>query len=288
MTELGVNPEGGALARLAAGDVRRAVGLVREGRVFDLAHELHDAVPGFPGRTFRQLLTTNPGRSVGANQVNWVVEVVNAPSQMGTHMDSLNHLLRAGRMHGGHRIDEVTVEWGTTRNGIETLPQVVTRGVLADVAAAAGVERLPAGHVITPAEAEAALARSTSRGGGLTVQPGDAVLFHTGWGALWYDDPEAYGQGEPGPGRDLAAWLVERGVVLTGCDTWSYGPVPAEDPDRPFEVPQGLNVDHGVVVVENLRLAELAAADVGQFLLVISHPKLRGATGAWVAPLAIV
>lgn len=281
-------PQGGALARLAAGEVRRAVGLVREGRVFDLAHELHDAVPAFPGRTFRQLLTTNPGRSVGANEVNWVVEVVNAPSQMGTHMDSLNHLLRAGRMYGGHRIDEVTVEWGTTRNGIETLPQVVTRGVLADVAAAAGVERLPAGHVITPAEAEAALARSTSRGGGLTVEPGDAVLFHTGWGALWYDDPEAYGQGEPGPGRDLAAWLVERGVVLTGCDTWSYGPVPAEDPDRPFEVPQGLNVDHGVVVVENLRLAELAAADVGQFLLVISHPKLRGATGAWVAPLAIV
>lgn len=274
---------GGALARLAAGDVRRAVGLVHEGRVFDLAHELHDTVPAFPGRTFRQLLTTNPGRSVGTNQVNWVVEVVNAPSQMGTHMDSLNHLLRAGRMYGGHRVDEVTVEWGTTRNGIETLPQVVTRGVLVDVAAAAGVERLDPGHVITPAETEAALAAQD-----LTVAAGDAVLFHTGWGALWYDDPAAYVAGEPGPGRALAAWLVERGVVLTGCDTWSFGPVPAEDPDRPFEVPQGLNVDHGVVVVENLRLAELAAAGVGEFLLVISHPKLRGATGAWVAPLAIV
>ncbi len=276
-------PQGGALARLGAGDVCRAAGLVHEGRVFDLAHELHDAVPAFPGRTFRQLLTTNPARSVGANEVNWVVEVVNAPSQMGTHMDGLNHLLRAGRMHGGHRIEEVTVEWGTTRNGIETLPQVVTRGLLVDVAGAAGVERLPAGHAITPTEAETALARQ-----GLAVERGDAVLFHTGWGALWYDDPDAYGQGEPGPGRALAAWLVERGVVLTGCDTWSYGPVPAEDPDRPFEVPQSLNIDHGVVVVENLRLAELAAAGVGPFLLVISHPKLRGATGAWVAPLAIV
>jgi hypothetical protein len=49
-----------------------------------------------------------------------------------------------------------------------------------------------------------------------------------------------------------------------------------------------LNVRHGIVVVENLRLGEIARAHVREFLLVISHAKLRGATGAWVAPLAIV
>jgi len=49
-----------------------------------------------------------------------------------------------------------------------------------------------------------------------------------------------------------------------------------------------LNVHHGVVVVENLRLADAAHDCLGEFLLVISHAKLRGATGAWVAPLAIV
>ena len=40
--------------------------------------------------------------------------------------------------------------------------------------------------------------------------------------------------------------------------------------------------------VENLRLAELADEHVGEFMFVVSHAKLRGATGAWVAPLAIV
>jgi glucose 1-dehydrogenase len=35
------------------------------------------------------------------------------------------------------------------------------------------------------------------------------------------------------------------------------------------------------VVVENLRLEEIARAHVHEFLLVISHAKLRGATGAW-------
>jgi hypothetical protein len=75
---------------------------------------------------------------------------------------------------------------------------------------------------------------------------------------------------------------------MTGCDTWSYGPVPAEDPDRPFVVPQMLNTRHGIVVVENLFLTELAASGATEFLFVMSHPKLRGATGAWVAPLAVI
>ena len=44
----------------------------------------------------------------------------------------------------------------------------------------------------------------------------------------------------------------------------------------------------GVVVAENLRLAGIAAEGLGAFMFVLSHAKLRGATGAWVAPLAIV
>ena len=86
----------------------------------------------------------------------------------------------------------------------------------------------------------------------------------------------------------LARLLVERGIALTGCDTFSYGPVPAEDAERPFEVPQFLNARHGVFVVENLDLSELAADGVRRFALILSHPKLRGATGAWTSPIALV
>jgi kynurenine formamidase len=118
-------------------------------------------------------------------------------------------------------------------------------------------------------------------------EPGDAVLFHTGWGSEW-DDPVRYLSGEPGPGLELAAWLADKGVALTGCDTWSYGPVPAEDPDRPFEVPQFLNVRHGVFIVENLDTSELARDGVREFALILTHPKLRGATGAWTSPIALV
>jgi len=130
------------------------------------------------------------------------------------------------------------------------------------------------------ADAEAAL-------GDRSLRPGDAVLLHTGWGGLWGVDDDRYSSGEPGPGTALADWLAAHRVALTGCDTWSYGPLPPEDPDEPFLVPQTLNVRHGVVVLENLRLAEAAAAGLREFLLVVSHAKLRGATGAWVTPLAI-
>jgi kynurenine formamidase len=279
----GADDEAGALNEIGSTHVVRAARLVQRGQVFDLAHVLDAAIPAFPGRSFRQDLTVDPGRRIGENEVNYIVEWVSAPSQIGTHMDGLNHLHVGERMYNGHRLLDVMAEHGTTRLGIDTLPQVVTRGLLVDAAAARGVARLEAGEVITPAEVEAVLAAR-----GLRVEPGDAVLFHTGWGAQWGRDNDAYVAGEPGPGLALGTWLAEHRVALTGCDTWSYGPVPAEDPARPFEVPQILNTHHGVVVLENLCLADLAAARISEFLLVVSHAKPRGATGAWVAPLAIV
>ncbi len=279
----GADDEAGALNEITPEHVTAAARLVRRGQTFDLAHVLDADVPAFPGRSFRQHLTVDLDRRIGTNEVNFVIEWVHAPSQIGTHMDGLNHLHDGERMYNGHRLRDVAAEHGTTKLGMETLPQVVTRGLLVDVAALHGVDQLDPGTVITPDDVEGGLASA-----GLSVQRGDAVLFHTGWGRLFGTDNDRYLIGEPGPGMALAIWLADHRVAITGCDTWSFGPVPAEDIDRPFEVPQWLNTRHGVVVLENLRLAELAAARVTEFMFVASHPKLRGATGAWTAPLAIV
>jgi kynurenine formamidase len=290
----GAGDEAGALNEITPGKVLEAIRLVRQGLVYDLAHVLHQDIPAFPGRTFRQYLTTNYHHinrrgpdagpaGLGRTSVNWIVEQVTATQQMGTHMDGLNHLQAGDRTYNGYRLADIVEDHGTNRLGIDTLPQVVTRGLLLDVAAVRGGDRLAPGEVITVADAEAALTAT-----GQEVRPGDAVFFHTGWSGLWGTDNERYAAGEPGPGLALAGWLADHRVALTGCDTWSFGPYPPENPDAPFAVPQLLNVRHGVVVVENLRLADAARDRLGEFLLVISHAKLRGATGAWVAPLAIV
>ena len=252
-----------------------ALQLVREGRVFDLGRVLDEQSPVFPGRSFRQTLVTtahhaNSAMPVGDNDVNWVIEVFSSTTQLGTHIDALSHLQIGDRGYNGWSVAELAEPSGVSRLGAETIPQIVTRGWLVDVA---------------PREAGDVL--GVDDVAGIDPEPGDAVFFHTGWGAHWAE-AEHYLSGEPGPGLELAQWLAERGVALTGCDTWSYGPVPAEDPTRPFEVPQTLNVRHGVFIVENLDTAELAAAGVRQFALVLTHPKLRGATGAWASPIALV
>jgi hypothetical protein len=45
---------------------------------------------------------------------------------------------------------------------------------------------------------------------------------------------------------------------------------------------------HGVLIAENLDLSALAADGVREFCLILTHPKLRGATGAWTSPIALV
>jgi kynurenine formamidase len=264
----------GALAHIDDAKRVAALSQIRSGRVYDLARELHEGVPVFPGRSFHQTLVTTAhhanGGGLGDNQVNWITEVYSSTSQLGTHLDSLAHLQRGMHGYGGISVDELAGVAGVNRLGAETIPQIVTRGWLVDVAP------MGPGGVI-----------SVDQVADISPEPGDAVLFHTGWGQHW-DEPEMYLVGEPGPGLELAGWLARRGVALTGCDTWSYGPVPPEDPNRPFEVPQTLNVDHGMFIVENLDLHELAADGIREFCLVLTHPKLRGASGAWTAPIALV
>jgi kynurenine formamidase len=273
----GAEDQLGMLNHVTDAKRRAAMALVREGRLYDLGRVLDESCPVFPGRYFRQTLVTtahhaNVAMPVGENQVNWVTEVVSGTMQLGTHLDALSHLQIGDRAYNGWTISELAGPAGMSRLGAETIPQIVTRGWLVDVS-----ERgLDVGGVITVDDLA-----------GVEPEPGDAVLFHTGWSRHW-EDAETYLSGEPGPGYEVADWLVEHGVALTGCDTWSYGPVPAEDPARPFEVPQSLNVRHGVFVVENLDTSELAADGVREFALILTHPKLRGATGAWTSPIALV
>ena len=246
-------------------DAKRAaaLSLVRSGRLYDLGRVLDENVPVFPGRYFRQTLVSTCHHTGG----NWITEIVTGTQQLGTHIDTLGHLQVGRRGYNGWTVEELAGGEGLRKLGAETVPQIVTRGHLVDVAP------LGIGDVIGPEVLD-----------GLDVQAGDAVLFHTGWGEHW-DDGDTYLAGEPGPGMALAERLAALGVAVTGCDTWSYGPVPS---DPPFEVPMVLNAHHGVFIVENLDLSALAADAVREFALILTHPRLRGATGAWTSPIALV
>jgi hypothetical protein len=67
-------------------------------------------------------------------------------------------------------------------------------------------------------------------------------------------------------------WLYQQRIALTGADTWSFGPVPGEDPERPFLVPQTMYVKMGLFGLENLATEESRPA---RRLRIPVHPDSR-------------
>jgi len=82
---------------------------------------------------------------------------------------------------------------------------------------------------------------------------------------------------------DGARWLSGRGIFAAGSDTASFEQMPSPL----MEVHVHLLVECGIHIMECLRLEELSAAGVGEFLFVAAGLKLEGATGAPLRPYAL-
>ena len=187
---------------------------MRSGRLYDLGRVLDEHVPVFPGRYFRQTLVTTAhhanGGGLGTNRVNWITEQIAGTQQLGTHLDALSHLQIGDRGYNGWSVAELAGTAGVKRLGVETVPADrdprLARGRRA---------RSIRGDVIGVPDIDPA--------------PGDAVLFHTGWGEHW-DDAETYLSGEPGPGMELAVWLVAAGRRAHGLRHLELRPGPGRGP----------------------------------------------------------
>ncbi len=290
----GANDQIGSLNELTPELVAAAVRLVRTGERVSLGRIIDENIPVFPGRYWRQTVDLSPhvtnlrrsdahGKGWGKEEINWITEIQAGTFQVGTQLDSIGHIQIGDRFYNGWQVRDVVESWGLNRFGTETIPPIVARGVLVDVAKLKGLERLEAGYVITIADVEAAIAREKVKLG-----TGDVVLLHTGWGGLWGKDNGRFLSGEPGPGLALVRWLYERRIAALGTDSWSIGPVPGEDPERPFLVPQTMYVKMGLFGFENLATEVLAERGVYEFLFVNTQARTRGSTAAFVAPAAVL
>jgi len=201
----------------------------------------------------------------------------------GTHVDALCHQSEDLRLFGGIEAGGVQTPKGFTRLGAETIPPLVAPGVLADVAASKGLDALEPGYPISAEDLRACLDEQGAR-----VAPGDVVLVRTGSGRHW-GEPDRYLAGA-GVSAGASRWLAERGVLAVGADNVAWDVLGPEDPELGCQLPGHLIllVRHGVYIVENLRLEELAASGHRRFLFVCAPPKLVGATGSPARPLAIV
>ncbi|MGH7933706.1 MAG: cyclase family protein [Candidatus Binataceae bacterium] len=260
--------------------------LVRDGRIYELAHVMVPGMPIFPAHA-PYTLTLNrrhgdpharprPGKSSFAN------EVIVMPGHTATHIDALGHFSRAGKVYGGCPAGDIETHQGLSRLDISAIAPIWRRAVMLDVAAYRKVDVLAAGAAVRAEELQAIAAAQQ-----VTVEVGDVILIRTGWARHWTAAPAIFNGGEggfPGPDSDGAAWLLEHRAGMAGSDTPAFEAIPYPGDS----VHAMLLVDNGIHIMENLNLEELARDRVYSFLFIALPLRIFGGTGSPMRPIAVV
>lgn len=262
--------------------VLRAAKLIRTGEVIELAHVLAANMPisgtrRFDVHTKRTFMNPQSNRR-GSNEELVVSEI----GQVGTQFDAFPHQTIGDSLYNCFKLDDIQTRTGFTKLGVENVGSLISRGVLIDVAALKGVDMLPDTYEITVSDLQQALQRQS-----VALQPGDAIVIHTGWSTLWAKDNARYMKSCPGIGVAAAEWLAKQDPMLVGADNWPVEVAPNPDPQISLPVHQIMLAVNGIHLLENLKLGELAAKRVYEFAFIMQPMKLKGGTGSTVAPIAI-
>jgi len=278
----GVGDERGSANWVTPQTILRATKLIRTGELF----ELGDMLSADPKQTFinegRQYnLYTKPALPK-ADQRTANEEIVTTEiGQIGTQVDAFSHQMWNDSFYNCFKQADIATRTGFRKLGVENFGTLMSRGVLIDVAGLKGVDMLSPGYVITPEDLQESLSRQ-----GLTLQPGDAILIHTGYGKLMGKDNARYGKEAPGIGLAAGRWLVTMDPMLIGADNCCVEVRPSE-PGMSLPVHSLMLIQHGIILLENLKLDRLAGAGAYETAFIMQPLKLRGATGSNVAPVAI-
>ncbi|MDG6941413.1 MAG: cyclase family protein [Nitrososphaerota archaeon] len=266
-----------------------ALRLARSGRIFSLSHVLEEGMPvnwfhqDFIYSTYRsapEMLEYFSRSFPNTNRIAFTNLRMEMSDHTGTHIDGLNHAAIGNRFYNGVDTRRVTTTRGTKKLGMETMPPLISRGVLIDMTLNHEYNER---EVITLDDCRSVLAQE-----GLSVKSGDTVLIYTGWERFWKADNQKYLSTMPGIGAEAARWLARARVVAVGSDTQSVEVEPNEDPSEDGVVHQILITENGVHLLENLKLSTLAKAKAYEFLFVCLPLKIRGGTGSPIHPVAVI
>jgi kynurenine formamidase len=182
---------------------------------------------------------------------------------------------------------ELVTESGAARCGVDKLLPIVTRGVLLDLPAVLGVERLPEGHAISSDELDAAAHHAR-----VDVEPGDAVLVRTGHMQLLSQGlVEQYNHDSAGPSTHTIRWFREHDVAAVFTDTYVFEVWPPQDWSCMMPVHMIHLRDMGLIQGQNWNfehLVDVCRTDgTHQFQLIAAPEPFTGALSAPVHPVAL-
>jgi kynurenine formamidase len=290
----GPEDERGTLNLITPEAVRRGAAAVREGRSFSLGLPFGAEGPqtGAFGRFNPHHYMTVLGQRLGSDPAGFCYsdDMIHMPLQCATQWDALAHVHYEGKLYNGYPVAEVLGVAGASRDGIDKAAQggILSRGILLDVARLHGALRLPASHVVTPADLDAA-----ARAGRVAPASGDVVLVRTGHIQTFTRDQDraAFAGPQPGLGMHCAAWLHEHGIAALCADNVAVEPLPGSDPANPIPLHMLCLRDMGLMLGEMFDLEELAldCARDGRFEFLFCAPPLpvtRG-IGSPINPLVV-
>lgn len=283
----GADDELGTLNEITPQKVVEAASVVGNGQVYSLGTEYGRESPGYPPRFWETTCLAhrilNP---LGTNKFVWLEEEFTGCPGVGTQFDGLGHVgieYAPGdiRFYNGRKLSDVLAGNALLKRwGMDQTPQVVTRGIMADMVAYKGRE-LKAGEAIGTADIEACLKKQE-----MEVKPGDALLIHTGWMRWYKEDKKKFMSGEPGITVDVIEWANKKRVAMIGTDQWATEVVPMAEKGPLFPV-HTTAAKYGMYLVQNLFLDEVAKDKVYESMFVFTHPRIAGSTQGIGNPLVI-
>ena len=282
----GADDEIGNLNLISAETVLKAAKLIETGNVYSLGIIIDSTTPAFGIRKIdvHILQPDQQGGKLALPNSVYNDDLVTGWLGIGSQLDTLGHLGSAdGMFYNCNHLEDIGVISGLTKLGVETVPPMVARGIILDMASHFGVDSLEAGQTWTVEDVQAVEQKQ-----GTPVQEGDVVLFHTGWtDAKLASAPDEWVAAEPGQSEEVAHYLASKNVVAVGADTWGLDVVPPPDPDRPFQGHIILLKENGIFILEVMNTGPLVDDDVLEFLFVLGPARLRGAAQMIVNPIAI-
>ena len=300
----GKEDEVGALNALSPETVLKALSLVKQGKVYDLGITYDRTSFKWPGHSPGEILsfrtpegvkrqkdldfTLSPANPAG---LAWHSCALFISDNVATQIDGLGHITTGDDNHwyNGFKEADWGGNWGIRKTDATTIPPIVTRAVLIDVAGYQKVDALKANTPITVDDLKKTLEWEK-----VDIQPGDVVLIRTGtlryWGESGSDHEKIRAHDTAGINLDSARWLVEqKGAVLIGSDTSGLEVAPAPPGSTSFvPVHEYLLVQQGVHIGEFHFLEQLSQDKVYEFCYIAATNKIKGtAAGFTMRPIAL-